>query len=125
MYVTIAYNPDSYSDDLIYAADYSISLSFEDYYNWSSQELKNKYPFPKPYKMALQFVTKPPTPCDDAHLLKQGKVNDDTVKLFQKENEFILYFPNITNGTSDLSCDSEEKLELYYSLKYGKKIEWD
>ncbi|MGD1808178.1 NYN domain-containing protein [Dapis sp. BLCC M126] len=125
MYVKIASDPRSTSSEFRYAADNYIPLSFDNYYSWSSQELRNKYPFPKPYKMALQFVTKPSQPCDDANLLKQGKVNDDTVKLFKKENEFILYFPDITNGTSDLSCDRQERLELYYFLKYGKEIEWD
>ncbi len=74
--------------------------------------------------MLLSYTAKPSTPCDDAHLLKQGKVNGYTVKLFKKENEFILYFTDVTNGTSDLSFNNQERLELYYFLKYGKKIEW-
>lgn len=68
-------------------------------------------------------------PSNDAHLLKQGKVKVNCYKaeLFQKDSEFILFFEKkIENGYPlKLSLNSQDRLELYYFLKYGKKIEWD
>ncbi|NER06966.1 MAG: NYN domain-containing protein [Okeania sp. SIO3C4] len=119
MYVIVAYDPRSNSQDLRYAADNSIPLSFDNYYNWSSLKLTNKYPRPR----TDQDRCRP----SDANLLKQGKVDGYKAELFQKDSEFILFFENkIQNGYPlKLSSNSQERPELYYFLKYGKKIEWD
>lgn len=120
MYVKIASNPRSTSPELRYAADdYIPLLLFENYYNWSSSELRNKYPIPKIDRKR---------PSNDAHLLKRGKVkvNGYKAELFQKDNEFILFFEKLEDGYPlSLSSHIEDRPELYYSIKYGKEIEWD
>ncbi len=125
MYVIIAYDPRSNSRDLRYAADDSIPLSFEDYYSWSSPELKKKYPKPRIEKASGGDIPKRYRP-SDAKFLKQGKVDSYKAELFQKDSEFILFFEKIEGGwTLKLSLNSQDRLELYYFLEYGKKIEWD
>ncbi len=119
MYVKIASDPRSTSSELRYAADDYIPLSFDNYYSWSSQELRNKYPIPKVDRQR---------PSNDAHLLKQGKVKVKgyNAELFQKDNEFILFFEKREDGYPlRISSDIEERPEIYYSIKYGKEIEWD
>ncbi len=119
MYVKIASEPRSTSPEFRYAADNYIPLSFDNYYSWSSQELRNKYPIPKVDRQR---------PSNDAHLLKQGKVKVKGYKaeLFQKDNEFILFFEKREDGYPlTISSDVEERPEIYYFLKYGKEIEWD
>lgn len=119
MYVKIASDPRSTSSELRYAADDYIPLSFNNYYNWSSSELIKKYPKPKVDRQR---------PSNDAHLLKQGKVKIKGYKaeLFQKDNEFILFFEKIENGYPlRISSDIENRPEIYYSILYGKEIEWD
>ncbi len=118
MYVKIASDPRSTSPELRYAADDYIPLSFHNYYNWSSPELKKKYPKPRMDRR----IDIP----NNAHLLKQGKVNNYKAELFQKDNEFILFFEKREDGYPlTISSDVEERPEIYYSIKYGKKIEWD
>lgn len=111
MYVKIASDPRSTSSELRYAADDYIPLSFDNYYSWSSQELRNKYPIPR----TDQDRARP----SDANFLKQGKVDGYKAELFQKDSEFILFFEKkISNGYPlKLSSNSQERLELYYSLK--------
>jgi len=119
MYVKIASDPRSTSPELRYAADDYIPLLFENYYSWSSPELRKKYPIPKVDRQR---------PTNDAHLLKQGKVKVKGYKaeLFQKDNEFILFFEKREDGYPlTISSDIKDRPEIYYSIKYGKEIEWD
>ncbi|MGD1703513.1 NYN domain-containing protein [Dapis sp. BLCC M229] len=125
MYVKIASEPRSTSPELRYAADDYIPLLFENYYSWSSPELKKKYPTPKIDQAGGGDTPQRYRP-SDAKFLKQGKVNGYKAELFQKDSQFILFFEKIEGGwTLKLSFNSQERLELYYFLKYGKKIEWD
>ncbi|GGA00583.1 NYN domain-containing protein [Okeania sp. KiyG1] len=118
MYVKIASDPRSTSSELRYAADDYIPLSFKNYYDWSYLELRNKYPIPK----IDRRIDRP----NNAHLLKQGKVNGYKAELFQKDSEFILFFEKIKDGYPlRISSDIEDRPEVYYSVKYGKEIEWD
>ncbi|NES06305.1 MAG: NYN domain-containing protein, partial [Okeania sp. SIO2F4] len=137
----------STSSELKYAADSYISLSFFDYYKWSSPELKNKYPMPKieTYKTPLlgrgidkftalsdmkigkKFggIVKVSEP-QNAELLDRGTVKGYEVKLFQKDREFILFFRKIEDGsTFQMTLNNQDRLELYYALESGKKIKWD
>ncbi|NEN90679.1 MAG: NYN domain-containing protein [Okeania sp. SIO3H1] len=119
MYVIIVSEPLSTSSEFRYAADNYRPLSLEIYCQWSPQELRNKYPIPKIDRQR---------PSNDAHLLKQGKikVNGYKAELFQKDNEFILFFEKIEDGYPlRISSDIKDRPEIYYSIKYGKEIEWD
>ncbi|MBD2039090.1 NYN domain-containing protein [Microcoleus sp. FACHB-672] len=116
-YVGVASEVSSTANELIWAADFQRKLTFSDYYSWLTQSLQSKYPLPQ----ATANDVRP----SEANLIKTGQVEGHLVELFQIGNEFCLYLDKYLDNLSlKLTFTDSDKLELYFFLQCGHRIQW-
>lgn len=122
VFVQIVADEKTTSKELTWAGSAFSKLSFDDFYNWSSSDLKSRYPIPqsgsyKPYSRSEKAI-------------KEGCLNGYRCTLFESENHFLLHFkcfdPLHVGGKSEWHFMHEDlaRLELYLKLQHGPVV-WD
>lgn len=111
-YVHAVSDPRSTSEDLVWAADESSKITFQDYFQWSVESLRVGYPIP------AVAANVPPAP--GFALVKAGSTGGLPLYLYRTNGHFVIYLPKSEDGYSlRLIFEDQERLELYFQLQYG------
>ncbi|MEW6207973.1 MAG: NYN domain-containing protein [Acidobacteriota bacterium] len=116
--VEVAADAKSVSEELSWAADSFKRLDFYQYWHWSTEPLRSKYPIPR------ELHNAPAPSGSGVNLLKTGSFEDVPLELYAIHNEFQIYIPSHAGRQSlAIQFNDENRLNLYFRLRHGE-ITW-
>jgi len=107
------------SKDLASAADSYRKIAFDDYFAWSSEALKSKYPRPTMWNGAGMFNV-----IQGGRLLQKGTLGEYQVSLYESPNKFSALLTHDDSIKSlAYTLDNLERLKLYLKVMHGE-VNW-
>jgi NYN domain len=104
--------------ELMWAASAYSSLSFDNFYDWTNAEQKDKCPTPSWASVSPPGAAQP---------VKQGVMNGRKCSLLKNHDKYYVFFPahafDETHQYRTFSHENLERLELYFKLR-GSPIVW-
>jgi uncharacterized LabA/DUF88 family protein len=112
--VQLVSDPKTTAPEFAWVADSYRKLTFNDYYLWTSESLREKYPRADSSRHQPDIK--------GASLIKSRSLNGNEVNLYQSQRgHFIAHFPVYDDGKSlYYSHEDCERLELYIATMLGK-----
>ncbi len=118
MFVEVAGDARHTSQQLVGAADSSKLLELQDYFVFSSNDLKSQHPFPNENQIVYQDGYY------EGQLVQQGTLDGRTVSISSLSNAYKAFVPiPDDNHAHVFSSPDLERLKLYLKLKVGE-VEW-
>jgi uncharacterized LabA/DUF88 family protein len=107
------------SRDLASAADSYRKIGFNDYFAWSSEDLKSKYPRPDQWIGVSMFNV-----IQGGNLINEGKIGEFQVRLYDSPNKFSAFFVHPESSQSfAYTLKDLERLKLYLKVMHGE-VKW-
>ncbi len=115
-YVQVLYSRRSAAKELYIAADIGQPITFNEVYNWSTQDFRKRHPIPSATANE-QLVS------EVAHaVVKSGNANGSPISLYKTENDYFLYSPKFDLYSLKVRFPDRAFLEKYFGIVYGPII---
>lgn len=117
--ITVAGDERHTSKDLAAAADAYRKIAFDDYFAWSSEDLKSKYPRPTKWDGPNMFKV-----IQGGRLVQKGTLGEYQVSLYESANKFsaLLTHPESIKSFA-YTLDDLDRLRLYLKAMHGE-VSW-
>jgi uncharacterized LabA/DUF88 family protein len=107
------------SKDLAYAADFYRAITFNDYFAWSSESLKSKYPQPNKWTGAGMFNV-----IQGGNQINEVELGEYRVRLYESINKFSAFFVHADSSQSfAYTLNDLDRLKLYIKVMHGE-VKW-
>lgn len=116
--VTVAGDHRHMSSDLARAADYYRPITLTEYFDWTVQSLKNKFPIPvKGYTHE-----NPKFAISDLSLVKKGTIAGIPSELYRKGNEFWVVYEENERLWLEIRFNDVDRLSLFCEIELGEVL---
>jgi uncharacterized LabA/DUF88 family protein len=118
-YLQVIYSRRSAAKELYIAADIGRPITFNQVYNWSTQDFKKRHPIPlaTANEQLLPEVAR-------AGVVRSGNANGSPISLYMVENDYVLYSPKFDLYSLKVRFPDRDFLEKYFGIVYGP-ITWN
>lgn len=117
-YVHVLYSKKSAAKGLYAAADFGQPITFNEAYNWSTPDFRQRHPVP------LATANAPLPAGASRTQVKSGDVNGSSISLYRAADEYLLYSPKFDRYSLLIRFPDLDFLEKYFGLVYGP-IAWN